>query len=172
MRYHDPGRGRHPGPRKAGSQEGRCAASAPPTFESPGAARRGRSTARSPSTSSASGNRSATLVIHQNLPAPDQGTSLELTGTGTGTAQQSQHSLTVNVGDPAVAVTSNPSGITDCTSACNQPFDDGTDITLTASYDHSSGQVSWNGCTPSGDTCTLQLVGDTTVTVSFVRAIH
>lgn len=123
-------------------------------------------------TPSESGNRSATLVIHQNLPAPDQGTSLELTGTGNGTVQQSQHSLTVNVGDPAVAVTSDPSGITDCTSACNQSFDDGTDITLTASYDHSSGQVSWDGCTPSGDTCTLQLVGDTTVTVSFVPAIQ
>ena len=78
----------------------------------------------------------------------------------------------MNVGDPAVAVTSDPSGITDCTSACNQSFDDGTDITLTANYDHSSGQVSWDGCTPGGDTCTLQLVGDTTVTVSFVPAIQ
>lgn len=116
-------------------------------------------------TPSESGDRSATLVIHQNL-TTDFGTPLELTGTGNGSAQSSQHSLIVNVGNPAVAVTSDPPGITGCTSGCQQSFDDGTDITLTASYDHSGGQVSWTGCTPSGDTCTLHLVGDTTVTVS------
>jgi len=32
----------------------------------------------------AAGQRQATLVIHQNLPAPDQGTTITLTGTGTG----------------------------------------------------------------------------------------
>jgi hypothetical protein len=117
-------------------------------------------------TPSESGGRSATLVIHQNLPAPDQGTLLQLTGTGNNvTTQQPQHSLIVNVSGP-VTVTSNPPGITDCTSTCQQLFSDATDITLTASYDHSSGQVSWDGCTPSVDTCTLHLVGDTTVTVS------
>jgi hypothetical protein len=117
---------------------------------------------------SVSGDRTATLVIHQNLPPPDQGTTLELTGMGTGgTGTTSpQHSLTVNAGNPAVTVTSDPPGITNCASACTQPFDDGTDITLTASYDHSAGQVSWDGCTPSGDTCALHLTGDTTVTVS------
>jgi hypothetical protein len=122
-------------------------------------------------TPSGSGGRSATLVIHQNLPAPDHGTPLELTGTGT--PQQSQHTLTVNVSDPAVTVTSDPSGI-NCPSACHQSFNDGT-IKLTASYDksgtHSGRFVSWgDGCTPpSGgdtDTCTLRLVGDTEVTVS------
>jgi hypothetical protein len=121
-------------------------------------------------TPSQSGDRSATLVIHQNLPAPDHGTSLELTGTGNGTPQQPQHALTVNVSDPAVTVTSDPSGI-DCGSACQQSFNDGTDITLTAKYDNSSSYVSWgDGCTPpSGgdtDTCTVHLVGDTTITVS------
>ena len=114
-------------------------------------------------TPSQSGGRSATLVIHQNLPAPDHGTPLELTGTGT--PQQSQHTLTVNVNDSAVRVTSDPSGITCSTSACHQSFNDGTDITLKASYDPKSGSVSWEGCTPSGDTCTVHLVGDTTVTV-------
>jgi hypothetical protein len=33
---------------------------------------------------STAGDREATLVIHQNLPLPDHGTALELTGTGTG----------------------------------------------------------------------------------------
>jgi len=123
-------------------------------------------------TPSESGDRSATLVIHQNLPAPDLGTPLELTGTGNGPTQPPQHSLIVNVDNPAVAVTSDPSGITGCTSSCQQSFDDGTDITLTASYDHSGGQITWNGCTPSGDTCTLHLVGDTTVTVSFAPIVQ
>jgi hypothetical protein len=77
----------------------------------------------------------------------------------------------VNVNDPAVTVTSNPSGITDCSSACHQSFNDGANITLTANYDNRSNYVSWgDGCTPpSGgdtDTCTVHLVGDTTITVS------
>jgi len=56
----------------------------------------------------------------------------------------------VNVNDPKVTVTSRPSGI-NCGSACKQSFNDRTNITLTANYDHSIGQVSWdNGCT--GDT--------------------
>jgi hypothetical protein len=38
-------------------------------------------------TPSQSGDRTATLVIHQNLPAPDHGTPLQLTGTGNGTPQ-------------------------------------------------------------------------------------
>ena len=115
-------------------------------------------------TPSQSGDRSATIVIHQNIPAPDHGTPLQLTGTGT--AQQSQHTLTVKVSDSTVTVTSDPSGITDCTSACQQSFNDGTSIKLTADYDPKSGSVSWDGCIANGDTCTLQLTGDTTVTVT------
>jgi hypothetical protein len=120
-------------------------------------------------TPSGSGDRTATLVIHQNLPAPDHGTPLQLTGTGNGTPQPSQHTLTVNVNDPAVKVTSDQSGITNCSSVCHQSFNDGTDITLTANVDrdHSQFPVMWTGCTPSGDTCTLHhLVDDTKVTVS------
>jgi hypothetical protein len=115
------------------------------------------------------GERNATLVIHQNLPRPDHGTPLQLTGTGTGTAPPSGgHTLTVTVGTSAVAggVTSNPSGITDCRSTCTGTFDDGTDITLTAAYDQGSGQVTWEGCdTISGDSCTVHLTMDRTVTV-------
>jgi len=134
-------------------------------------------------TPSQSGDRSATLVIHQNLPAPDHGTPLTLTGTGT--AQQSQHTLTVNVSGPGT-VTSDPPGIKDCSSACQQSFNDGTDITLTASYDNGN-YVSWgDSCTSSPSTstsastsasasasastststCTVHLVVDTTVTVT------
>ena len=116
-------------------------------------------------TPSQAGDRSATLVIHQNLPAPDHGTPLKLTGTGN--PQPSQHTLTVSVADPAVTVTSDPPGI-NCTStdtsACHQSFTDGTNITLTATYDNSTSYV-WDGCTPNGDTCTLHLVRDTTVSL-------
>ena len=118
-------------------------------------------------TPSQSGDRSATLVIHQNLPAPDHGTPLQLTGTGTGTPPP-QHTLTVNVSDPAVTVTSDPSGINCTTNGCQQSFNDGTDITLTAKYTLPSGSyVSWDGCAHLvGDTCTLRLGSDTTVTVT------
>jgi hypothetical protein len=128
-------------------------------------------------TPSQSGDRSATLVVHQNLPAPDHGTPLQLTGTGNGTPPP-QHTLTVNVSDPAVTVTSKPSGITCNSSGCQQSFNDGTDITLTAKYTLPSGYyVSWgDGCTPpSGgdtDTCTVHLVGDTTVTVTLTTSLR
>jgi len=139
-------------------------------------------------TPSQSGDRSATLVIHQNLPAPDHGTPLQLTGTGNGTAQQSQHTLTVNVSGPGT-VTSDQSSITNCTStsACHQSFNDGTDITLTASYDNGN-YVSWgDSCTSSPSTstsasasasastststCTVHLVVDTTVTVTITPIV-
>ena len=129
-------------------------------------------------TPSQSGDRSATLVIHQNLPAPDHGTPLQLTGTGNDTPPPPQHTLTVNVSDPAVTVTSKPSGITCNSSGCQQSFNDGTDITLTAKYTLPSGYyVSWgDGCTPpSGgdtDTCTVHLVGDTTVTVTLTTSLR
>jgi Putative Ig domain len=47
-------------------------------------------------TPSQSGERSATLVIHQNLPPPDHGTPLELTGTGNGTQQPVALTLSPN----------------------------------------------------------------------------
>jgi hypothetical protein len=127
-------------------------------------------------TPSQPGDRSATLVIHQNLPAPDHGTPLQLTGTGNGTPPP-QPTLTVSVG-PGITVAIVPSGI-DCTSTststststttCHQSFNDGTDITLTASYAQNNIRgllASWNGCdTTSGDTCKVHLDRDKTVTV-------
>ena len=116
---------------------------------------------------SGSGERNATLVIHQNLPPPDHGTPLQLVGTGTGTTPpQGGHTLTVTVDTSAAAggVTSNPPGET-CRGSCTWTFDDGTDITLTATYDQGSGRVTWEGCdTFSGDNCTVHLTADRTVT--------
>jgi len=117
---------------------------------------------------SASGERNATLVIHQNLPPPDHGTTLELTGTGKGTPPTTQtHLLTVTVHASATVggVSSSPPGITGCRDVCTGTFDDGTDITLTATYSQGSGQVIWEGCnTTSGDTCTVHLIADRAVT--------
>jgi hypothetical protein len=114
---------------------------------------------------SASGDRNAALVIHQNLPPPDHGTPLQLVGTGTG-PPPGVHTLTVTV-DPSAAggtVTSNPPGI-DCPGTCNSTFGDGTDITLTATYGQGSGQTLWDGCdTTNGDSCTVHLTADRAVT--------
>jgi hypothetical protein len=48
---------------------------------------------------------------------------------------------------------------------CTGTFDDGTDITLTVTYDQGSGQVDWGGCdSTNGDTCTILVTADLTVT--------
>jgi HYDIN/CFA65/VesB-like, Ig-like domain len=123
---------------------------------------------------SAPGERNATLIVHENLPWPDHGTPLQLTGTGSGaptstTSPPVGPSLTVTVDTSAAAgaITSSPSGIGNCRSTCTWSFSDGTDITLTASYDQGSGQVTWGGCDAnSGDSCTVRLTTDRTVTAS------
>jgi hypothetical protein len=117
---------------------------------------------------SAPGERDAVLIIHQNLPPPDRGTMLPLTGTGTaGPASPGGHLLTVTVDAPAATgvVSSNPPGIAGCRSTCAHSFDDGTDITLSAAPDQGSSQIIWDGCdTASGDTCTIHLTADRAVT--------
>jgi hypothetical protein len=114
---------------------------------------------------SAAGERNAMLVIHQNIPRPDRGTSLQLVGTGKG-GPAGTHTLTVTVdtSTAAVSVASDPPGI-DCPDMCTKTFDDGTDITLTATYDPGSGQISWEECdTPDGDHCHIHLNADHAVT--------
>jgi hypothetical protein len=119
---------------------------------------------------SAPGERNATLVIHQNIPAPDRGTPLWLVGTGTG-GQTGGHTLTVTVDTSAAAgrVSSNPTGI-DCPDTCTTTFDDGAEVTLTATYDQGSGHVTWQGCdTPDGDNCIVQLTTDRAITAQLSR---
>ncbi|XVU29559.1 hypothetical protein ACQPZJ_21520 [Actinoplanes sp. CA-054009] len=109
------------------------------------------------------GDSTATLVIHQNLPRPDTGTKVALTGTGTGTGGE-EHTLTVVAG-PAVTVTSEPAGIS-CGSTCDFPFAEGS-VQLTATYLPGDGQLSWEGCDQAaGDTCQVDLSSDRTVNVS------
>jgi hypothetical protein len=116
---------------------------------------------------SATGERNANLTIHQNIPLPDQGTPLQLFGTGTGTQPPTGgHTLTVTVDASAMAggVTSGPAGI-DCRDTCTATFDDGTDVTLTATYDQGGGHVTWGDCDMlDGDNCIVHLTADRTIT--------
>jgi hypothetical protein len=80
------------------------------------------------------------------------------------------HNLTVGrIGNGSGSVTSNPVGINCPATSCSQPFDDGTDVVLTATPYPGSRFAGWSGgCTGSGP-CELTLGQDTTVTATFVR---
>jgi hypothetical protein len=113
----------------------------------------------------ATGKRTAVLVIHQNIPLPDHGTPLQLVGTGAGTQTAGAHTLTVMVDDSAAAggVTSMPAGV-DCPDTCSVTFDDGTDVTLSAVYDQGGGNVTWGECdTLVGDNCIVHLTANRTI---------
>lgn len=117
----------------------------------------------------ADGERTARLVVQQNIPLPDHGTPLELIGTGTGAEEPAgSHTLTVTVDTSTAAfrVTSTPSGI-DCPEACTATFDDGTVITLTAIHDQNDGQADWDRCSPAAaDECQIRLNADRAVTAA------
>jgi hypothetical protein len=67
-------------------------------------------------------------------------------------------------------VTSNPEAI-DCGSSCSDSFSYGTVVTLTATADQGSAFSDWDGCeSANGNTCTITLNSDLTITASF-RAI-
>lgn len=71
-------------------------------------------------------------------------------------------------GAGAGSVSSNPAGITNCATTCNAPFDNNTNVTLTASVGASSAFGSWAGCTSSnGLTCTVTMTAAKTVTATF-----
>jgi hypothetical protein len=106
------------------------------------------------------GGREATLVVHQNLPAPDRGTEVPLTGTGS--AAGAGLTVEVDTGSAAGTVVSDPSGI-DCPGTCGAAFAAGTTVTLSARFDQGSGSVTWDGCEADGDTCTVRLDEDRTV---------
>lgn len=105
---------------------------------------------------SGDGERNATLVIHQNLPKPDTGTRVALSGTG-GTGAD-KFTLSVEAAG-GVRVTSDSGGI-DCGDTCEGTFPTDTDVTLTAAHD-GAGQILWDGCdTVEGDTCQVRVTAD------------
>ena len=88
--------------------------------------------------------------------------------------------LTVNKSGPnssTATITSNP-GTINCGSTCTNTYrkisantSNNTRVTLTASYNSAVTKlVSWTGCdAPSGDTCTMVMSSDKTVTANFDR---
>ena len=65
-------------------------------------------------------------------------------------------------------VTSTPAGI-DCGTDCNQPYDRGTNVTLTAEPNQNSTFDGWSGaCGGSGTTCNVAMTDSKSVTATFV----
>ena len=90
-----------------------------------------------------------------------------LTGGGAGTASCSEAILTVNiVGTGGNVVDS--TGVIKCPGTCSANYALGSTIGLTATPTGGSSQVTWTNCSSfTGDTCTVVLNFDTTVTATF-----
>ena len=88
---------------------------------------------------------------------------LIVTSTATATFDRPIFSATVT--GTGGTVTSSPAGITcNSGSSCTQPFDKGTNVTLTAS---GAGFSGWSGGCSGAGTCQVTLTTDTTVTANF-----
>lgn len=93
-------------------------------------------------------------------------------GTASGSIMAStlitQSTLTVTkTGNGAGRIASAPSGI-DCGADCTEFYDQGTQVTLTASADPGSTFTGWQGaCTGAGAVCTIFINATTTVTAVF-----
>ena len=73
----------------------------------------------------------------------------------------------VRAGSGASSVSSNPPGI-NCGSDCSEPYNSGTNVTLTATATGGSTFASWSGCnTVSGPTCSVTMNAAKTVTATF-----
>jgi len=84
------------------------------------------------------------------------------------TSMNSCHTLTVTkAGTVPGSVSSNPSGISSCTTVCTATYAPDTPVTLTASHG-SNVVVAWSGCdAPSGDFCTVTMNASRSVTATF-----
>jgi hypothetical protein len=99
-------------------------------------------------------------------PGTNPGTPPPSGGGGGNQPTQFTLSVTVNGGTLGGSVTSSPTGI-NCSpgSTCQAPFSAGALVTLTAHHNGLQG-VSWSGCTPSGDTCTVTMSAARSVTAT------
>jgi uncharacterized repeat protein (TIGR02543 family) len=72
-------------------------------------------------------------------------------------------------GGASGSVTSSPAGIT-CGVDCDQVYDSGTSVELTAAADPGSRFVSWSGCdSVAGSVCTVNMTTAKTATVTFIK---
>lgn len=88
----------------------------------------------------------------------------------TATFTQITHTLTASkTGSGTGSVSSSPAGI-DCGGDCSQAYNQGTDVTLTATADAGSMFAGWSGggCTGTG-TCVVTMSAATTVTATFTK---
>ena len=106
----------------------------------------------------------ATLTPNQADNSPPVTARISLTAS----ALITQSSLTVTkVGNGAGRVASTPSGI-ECSADCTEFYDQGTQVTLSASADPGSTFTGWQGaCTGAGAVCTIFVNATTDVTALF-----
>jgi hypothetical protein len=89
-----------------------------------------------------------------------------LTGTGQGTSACNQAILTVNIVGSGSVIDS--TGVIKCPVACSADYALGSTIGLTATIGTGASQVNWINCNSfAGNTCTVILNVDTTVTATF-----
>ena len=117
------------------------------------------------------GERTATLVIHQNLPSPDTGTKVQLIGLGADGSTGAGFTLDVKLDDQTgsgISVRSDPEAI-DCPGVCSATFAMGATVTLIADLDASTGVVDWEGCQRVDDkTCWVLVDRDRIVDAQLV----
>jgi hypothetical protein len=116
-------------------------------------------------TPGAEGARTATLTIPSSDPAQSTHT---VTLQGNGTTAPPPTTLTISkAGAGSGSVTSSPAGI-DCGPDCSGIFDNGTEVTVTASADPNCILTGWTGCdSVVGKKCTVTMNADRTVTATF-----
>lgn len=86
-----------------------------------------------------------------------------LTGTTTTTANFNRPTVSVTIAGTG-SVSSNPAGISNCTTNCITPFDRGTSVTLTQSGGNFTG---WSGGCSGGGSCVVTVNANTSVTATF-----
>jgi hypothetical protein len=89
-----------------------------------------------------------------------------LTGTGAGTAACNQAILTVDIVGSGSVIDS--TDVIKCPGVCSASYALGSTIGLTATIGTGASQVTWTNCNSfAGNTCTVILNADTTVTATF-----